>query len=139
MWQWWTFCDKFPRYLKKVQYMYRMLVSKSCLKADIKAFKGESGTCNLCDNHALETCAHMLFDCEGLNELRTQLWHDVGLCIPKPLFQDINKMSSILKVEFIFSAFRSPYVKEWSFVYMSIADFCYKMYRRRQDSEMEVI
>ena len=132
MWQWWVFCDRFPEYLHRVRYIYRMLVSKTCLSSDVCMYNGVSPVCTLCDAVARETVYHMLFDCEAFSDTRNRMWSECEYNIPEAMFRELSVMSSKQKVEFIVSAFRCDYTDGWSDVYKTIADFCYTMYKERQ-------
>ena len=132
MWQWWVFCDKFPEYLCKVRYIYRMLVSKTCLSADVCMYTEKSPICTLCDAAVAETAFHMIFDCDAFAIIRNRLWDECEYGFPQAMFRELNCMSSKEKIEFIVSAFRCDYTDGWNDAYKAIANFCCAMYRERQ-------
>ena len=132
MWQWWVFCNKYPEYAFKVKFMYRILVSKSCLSADTCMYSGMSPVCPLCTDNVSETAYHMFFDCKTFTNSRANLWREVEHTVPVAMLEELNRMNSRQKSEFIISAFRCDYTEEWSDMYMAIANFVYHMYKKRQ-------
>ena len=88
--------------------------------------------CQLCDMYAVETVAHTMFLCPGLEEVRARLYPTLLEQIPAPLKDYLIQMSHQSRTDFILSGFKSQYVPEWQPLYELIARLVADMFENRR-------
>jgi hypothetical protein len=137
MWSWWKFAHHFPQYLIKVRVLCRMLVEQNCLQTVVSRFDGSSPLCKMCDSREVETVCHMLFICEHWSLIRERMWQKVQESAPQALRLELDNMCSKEKTVFILSGLKCQFTAEWSDLYINLIDFCYELYTKRREQQLD--
>ena len=138
MWFWWKYGSMFPSKLKKIRILARILFGETCLQADIARFTDvHCRSCHWCPGAVVEDCAHMLFNCEGLSDIRPMLWQNAESYMPTPMARYLDTCSAKDKLQFILTGFNcSKYCPEWEMIYNALLDYVYIMYNKRRCMEL---
>ena len=73
----------------------------------------------------------MLFECTGLNHVRTNTWSQVLLAAPPALRKELEGSTFDAKTRLIISGF-GCYIREWHPLFKSTCDFLNVMYAEKQ-------
>jgi hypothetical protein len=135
MWSWWIFASKFPQHGNKVRLMCRLLMDRHCLKEVTCYYDKSTAKCLHCTENAVESVCHMLFKCSAFNMLRNTLWEKVLEQAPQAMQEELGSMNDHEKTVFIFSGLNCKFTVEWEELYVSLINFCYKIYQVRQQTD----
>ena len=125
---WWRYARKFPHIKNKVSSVVAVLLG-SQPKGMQRNFKTK--ICQLCG--IIESPKHILFECESLSRVRTQLWNNILHVMPTGMVNDINALGADDKTSFFLSGMWSyDFIQEWADIYHQIAIFIDAMYQERR-------
>ena len=129
LWSWWYFCKYKPSYTYKCSVILRLAIG------NYRDRRCEVVTSKICQNCTLWTednLPHMLFECTGLNHVRTNTWSQVLLAAPSALRKELERGSTFdAKTRLIISGF-GRYISEWHQLFKSTCDFLNVMYAEKQ-------
>jgi len=98
------------------------------LQRNIGLIRSKCGLCTLC---VYEDGAHVLFECNALEEVRLREWPRVLSIMPGGMASSIRADGSGNAYGLIVSCLVGNYISEWNEIYRAILDFIYHMYTER--------
>ena len=125
---WWLFVKDEPIYFIKVAGVLSILMGGQPSKYQ-RNFN--SSMCKICNSHASETVEHILFEYKALETYRNKLWDDFASNLLDPMKHMILEMPHRDRAVFLLSCLNESYVREWRYLYGSLADYIYKLYVHR--------
>ena len=111
---WWYFVKHNPWYNKRCRMIVGLLLN---------TYRIGYKKCALCLNGQQNDITHVLFQCESLLHIRTELWAKVIEDAPGQLGRELEAMSIYSRSKILLNALNCDFIEEWSKVYKSIMFF----------------
>ena len=128
---WLTYADKFPHFTVKISTVVSLLLGTHPKGTNEKAYKKKS--CELCDDHYVETTCHVLFKCPCLHKKRTDSFQKLTENMPSAMAGVFNthEHNAHNVTSLMLSGLRGRYVPEWSDIYAAIATYIDEIFSER--------
>lgn len=137
MWPWWCYIHYCcPQDQKLGRLLARILFHETCLLGDCDRFSHTGNLCKLCNMYVKEDITHLLFDCPYFEISRFLLWQIVLVNAPDAMSNELNRMDSRTRCEFLLSGFRCKFTCEWKELYEAAIRFITCIYQSRQRIEV---
>ena len=128
---WWTYADKFPHFTAKISTVMSLLLGTQSKGTNEKAYKKKS--CELCDEHYVETASHVLFKYPCLHKKRAEIFPKLTENMPSAMAGVFNthEHNAHNVTSLMLSGLRGRYVPEWFDIYAAIATYIGEMFSER--------
>jgi hypothetical protein len=123
---WWVYAHRYPKTTMYVRLVVKILLNTYRL--------GKEG-CKVCGTGQLNSATHILFECNGIQNVRDQYWHDVEQTGPLQIRHEMRRMSNYDRTKFVLNAFFCQFIADWTDLYHSTCRYCYKMYIAYKEKE----
>ena len=113
--------------------MYQSIISYFCLDGQsAPTISTESREdCAICDEQTYDGNMHVLFECEKLENPRTQMLEKLTRSMPQALASDFMDMSNEEKAILMLSGYGHNYIPEWKELYVNTANLIDSLYKLR--------
>ena len=129
MYVWWEFVQRQPHLTKYVSAVLALLSGSQPVGMQQNFGKR---FCSLCSKRARDTPAHILFDCEALNDLRKKWLTKVYRSMPAGMVTSMINANDVDKCQLFLSALKCEhFVDEWTDIFSNISTFVHQMYHER--------
>ena len=128
IWPWWLFTKRHPSYVKQCRVLLRLVTGTHAISERLRQL-GNSRMCQQCNMMVTDSIPHMLFECQGAEDLRITMWGHVINNSPPALLLSISRMNYTDRCVFLLSGFNcSTLICEWDSVYINVCKFIVAMY-----------
>ena len=125
---WWTFAKCTPAECIKVSSVISVLMGNQPQRFQQNLSRED---CAICDEQTYDGNMHVLFECEKLENLRTQMLEKLTRSMPQALASDFMDMSNEEKAILMLSGYGHNYIPEWKELYVNMVNLIDSLYKLR--------
>ena len=128
---WWFFAKSMPTQSNKASSVISVLMGNQPQPYQQNFSRDK---CALCDDQTYDDNMHVLFDCTGLEPLRSHLFDKLTNSMPHALASDFINLNNDDKAILMLSGYGHKYIQEWKDIYSNTANLIDSLYKRRSNA-----
>ena len=127
---WWKFVSKSSGSFKGASCVVSLLCGTQ--PKGYGANYGHNQRCKLCGSYETETIQHVVFECDGLENIRGPNMQRLCDAMPNAMRNSYGDLTNLEKLDFLLSGLGCDrYENQWREIYVSISKLILDLYRHR--------